>query len=86
MLARDCTSNVLEAWLVLLEPHPQLIHNYTAGEVLFPGLDLDSGLDWTLDWTLEKMYFRCHCSAKEARGPMPCPLEAQTLNHVHISR
>ena len=54
-------------------------------EVLFPGLDLDSGLDWTLDWTLEKMYFWCHCSAKEARGPMPCPLEAQTLNHVHIS-
>ena len=50
------------------------------------GLDLDSGLDWTLDWTLEKMYFWCHCSAKEARGPMPCPLEAQTLNHVHISR
>ena len=59
---------------------------YGGGEVLFPGLDLDSGLDWTLDWTLEKMYFRCHCSAKEARGPMPCPLEAQTLNHVHISR
>ena len=26
-------------------------------EALFPGLDLDSGLDWTLDWTLEKMYF-----------------------------
>ena len=21
------------------------------GEALFPGLDLDSGLDWTLDWT-----------------------------------
>ena len=20
-------------------------------EALFPGLDLDSGLDWTLDWT-----------------------------------
>ena len=54
-------------------------------EVLFPGLDLDSGLDWTLDWTPENMYFWCYCSAKEARGPMPCPLEAQTLNHVHIS-
>ena len=55
------------------------------GEALFPGLDLDSGLDWTLDWTLEKMYFWCHCSAKEASGPLPCPLEAQTLNHVHVS-
>ena len=55
------------------------------GEVLFPGLDLDSGLDWTLDWTLENMYFWCYCSAKEARGPMPCLLEAQTLNHVQIS-
>ena len=54
-------------------------------EALFPGLDLDSGLDWTLDWTLEKMYFWCHCSAKEASGPLPCPLEAQTLNHVHVS-
>ena len=56
-----------------------------AWEVLFPGLDLDSGLDWTLDWTLENMYFWCYCSAKEARGPMPCLLEAQTLNHVQIS-
>ena len=54
-------------------------------EALFPGLDLDSGLDWTLDWTLEKMYFWCHCSAKEASGPLPCPLEAQTLNRVHVS-
>ena len=57
----------------------------TVWEALFPGLDLDSGLDWTLDWTLEKMYFWCHCSAKEASGPLPCPLEAQTLNHVHVS-
>ena len=39
-------------------------------------------LDWTwiLDWTPE-----CHCSAKEARGPMPCPLEAETLNHELVS-
>ena len=55
------------------------------GEALFPGLDLDSGLDWTLDWTLENMYFWCHCSTKEARGPVPCPLEAQTLIHVYVS-
>ena len=49
-------------------------------EVLFPGLDLDSGLDWTLDWTLENMYFWCHCSVKEARGPMPCPLHREKLD------
>ena len=55
------------------------------GEALFPGLDLDSGLDWTLDWTLENMYFWRHCSTKEARGPVPCPLEAQTLIHVYVS-
>ena len=54
-------------------------------EALFPGLDLDSGLDWTLDWTLENMYFWCHCSTKEVRGPVPCPLEAQTLIHVYVS-
>ena len=28
-------------------------------------------MDW-IPWTLEKMYFWCHCSAKEARGPVPC--------------
>ena len=66
----------------------QVLHSYSVvpnGEVLFPGLDLDSGLDWTLDWTLEKMYFWCHCLPKRPwRGPMPCPLGAQTLNHVHV--
>ena len=25
--------------------------SYKKREALFPGLDLDSGLDWTLDWT-----------------------------------
>ena len=68
-----------------LDRVPDHYHWPALGEALFPGLDLDSGLDWTLDWTLEKMYFWCHCSAKEASGPLPCPLEAQTLNHVHVS-
>ena len=31
--------------------HSFIEHNGHRGEVLFPGLDLDSGLDWTLDWT-----------------------------------
>ena len=30
---------------------PRVDQAWSTGEVLFPGLDLDSGLDWTLDWT-----------------------------------
>ena len=44
--------------LLILATHLQLssTHCFSAfctstGEALFPGLDLDSGLDWTLDWT-----------------------------------
>ena len=28
-----------------------VVDSIVGWEVLFPGLDLDSGLDWTLDWT-----------------------------------
>ena len=51
-------------------------------EALFPGLDLDSGLDWTLDWTLEKMYLMVplFCQRGQRASAM-----LPGLNHVHVS-
>ena len=42
-------------------------------EVLFPGLDLDSGLDWTLDWTLEKNVFLVPLLCQRGQGANAMP-------------